>query len=115
MIIRLYANENFPLPVVEELRGLGYDVQTIQETGRANQELSDQDVLAAAAGENRALITLNRKHFIQLHRKSSIHQGIIVCALDLDFKGQAERIHTAIQSLDSLKGQLIRVNRPQQF
>lgn len=28
---RLYANENFPLPVVEALRRLGHDVLTIQE------------------------------------------------------------------------------------
>ncbi|MBI5602323.1 MAG: hypothetical protein HY879_03125 [Deltaproteobacteria bacterium] len=30
---RLYANENFPYPVVEELRRLGQDVLTIKETG----------------------------------------------------------------------------------
>lgn len=30
---RLYSNENFPLQVVEELRRLGHDVLTIQETG----------------------------------------------------------------------------------
>ena len=33
---RLYANENFPFPVVEELRKLGHDVLTIQETGKAD-------------------------------------------------------------------------------
>ena len=38
---RLYSNENFPLQVVEELRRLGHDLLTIQETGRANQSLSD--------------------------------------------------------------------------
>jgi hypothetical protein len=32
---KLYSNENFPLPVVEELRQLGHDVLTIQETGKA--------------------------------------------------------------------------------
>jgi len=36
---RLYANENFPLPVVEELRRLGHDVLTIQETGKAGQSV----------------------------------------------------------------------------
>lgn len=34
---RFYANENFPLPVVEELRRLGHDVLTIQETGHPDQ------------------------------------------------------------------------------
>ncbi len=35
---RLYADENFPLPVVEELRRLGHDVFTIHEDGKANQQ-----------------------------------------------------------------------------
>lgn len=36
---RLYANENFPLLVVQELRNKGHDVLTIQETGRAEQAI----------------------------------------------------------------------------
>ncbi len=32
---RIYANENFPLPVVEELRRLGHDVVTSLESGNA--------------------------------------------------------------------------------
>ena len=36
-MVRLYANENLPLPVVEELRLLGHDVLTIQETGQAQR------------------------------------------------------------------------------
>lgn len=43
---RLYSNENFPLRVVEELRKLGHDVLTIQETGKANQKYPDDAVLA---------------------------------------------------------------------
>lgn len=39
---RLYANENFPLPVVNELRRWGHDVLTIQETGRARQSVPDE-------------------------------------------------------------------------
>lgn len=66
---RLYSNENFPLPVVEELRRLGHDVLTIQETGQVGQAMSDEAVLAFARAEGRALLTLNRKHFIRLHRQ----------------------------------------------
>ena len=109
---RLYANENFPLPVVEELRRLGHDVLTIQETGMANQEYSDEEVLAAAKADNRAVLTINRKDFRHLHRRSTHHKGIIICTADLDFIGQARRIHEAIKGYDSLEGQLIRVNRP---
>ena len=39
---KLYANENFPFPVVEELRKLGHDVLTVQESGKAGQALSVQ-------------------------------------------------------------------------
>jgi hypothetical protein len=33
---RLYANENFPHPVVDVLRRLGHDVVTIQEADRGS-------------------------------------------------------------------------------
>ena len=32
---RLYADEQYPLPVVEFLRPLGHDVLTVQEAGNA--------------------------------------------------------------------------------
>jgi hypothetical protein len=35
----LYADENVPLRLVEELRRLGLDVLTALEDGRANQSL----------------------------------------------------------------------------
>jgi predicted nuclease of predicted toxin-antitoxin system len=109
---RLYSNENFPLPVVEKLRALGHDVLTIQESGKADQALPDDEVLKFATAENRVVLTLNRRHFIPLHRKDRTHSGIIVCTFDADFAGQAERIHKAIGGQSSLNGQLIRVNRP---
>ena len=109
---RLYANENFPLPVVLELRRLGHDVLTVQETGKAGLAMPDEAVLAFATGDARAVLTINRKHFLRLHRRDASHAGIIVCTLDLDFPGQARRIHEAIGTLPVLAGQLLRVNRP---
>ncbi len=109
---RFYSNENFPLPVAETLRTLGHDVLTIQETGRANQSLPDKDVLEFATKEQRAVLTLNRLHFIRLHREQPNHAGIVVCTFDPDFAAQAERIHEAVAGKESLAGQLMRVNRP---
>ncbi len=45
---RLYADEQYPYPVVELLRVLGHDVLTVQEAGKANQKIPDSDVLAFA-------------------------------------------------------------------
>ena len=73
---RLYANENFPMPVVEELRRIGHDVLTIQETGKVGQSIPDEEVLAFASADNRAVLTLNRKHFIHLHSSNPEHNGI---------------------------------------
>ena len=111
---KLYSNENFPLPAVVELRRLGHDVLTVAEAGKAEQAIPDDEVLAFATEQERAVLTINRKHFIALHRTSPDHAGIIVCTLDADFIGQAKRIDAALQETAELKGQLIRVNRPQQ-
>jgi len=108
---RLYANKNFSLPSVEELRRLGHDVLTMMETGQVGQAIPDEAVLTFAQ-EERALLTLNRKHFVRLHKACSDHAGIIVCSFDPDFVSLAHRIHTAIESRTSLKGQLIRISRP---
>ncbi len=109
---RLYSNENFPLPSVEELRKLGHDVLTIQEIGEAGQSVPDEDVLAFAVNEHRALLTFNRKHFIRLHRQDANHSGVIVCTFDSDFVALAHRIHEAIEAHPQLASQLIRINRP---
>ncbi len=110
---RLYSNENFPLPVVTRLRALGHDVLTIQEAGQADQALPDEEVLAFATREHRAVLTLNRLHFMRLHRQQPRPAGIIVCKFDPDFEAQAERIHRVLIGQGALAGQLLRVNRAQ--
>lgn len=109
---RLYSNENFPIPVVEVLRELGHDILTIQECGRGNEAVSDEDVLALAISEERAVLTLNRRDFIRLHNERPDHAGIIVCTVDPDFAAQAQRIHAAIEQTPNLHGELMRINRP---
>src|SRR4051794_15488855 len=110
---RLYTNENFPLPVVEELRRLDHDVLTSHEAGNAARSVPDDEVLAFAIDERRILLTLNRLHFIRLHRTTPAHSGIIVCTFDLDFPALAGRIDQVLSESSMLDGQLLRVNRPQ--
>jgi predicted nuclease of predicted toxin-antitoxin system len=95
-MICFYANENFPFPVVQELRKLGYNIITVQETGLAGQALSDIEVLSYAIKKNCVLLTLNRKHFISLHLKNQDHKRIIVCTFDPDFSALANHIHETI-------------------
>ena len=108
---RLYANENFPRLVVLELRWFGHDVLTVQETGQAGQSLPDEAVLRFATEDRRAVVTLNRLHFLRLHQRQPNHAGIIICTFDPDFLGQAARIHAAISATVNLNGCLLRVNR----
>jgi predicted nuclease of predicted toxin-antitoxin system len=108
----LYADENFPLRVVQELRQLGFDVLTAFEDGLANRSTGDMELLARATETGRAVLTLNRVDFIRLHQEGSDHNGIIVCTEDPDRVGQARRIVRAIAEVGELKGHLIRVYRP---
>jgi hypothetical protein len=116
--LSLYVNENFPMPAVEELRLLGYDVLTTMEAGTAGQAVPDEEVLEFARKQQRVLVTLNRKHFIHLHRLRPDHAGIIACTFDPDFVRLARWIDAAIEGIigtegsAQLSGQLVRVNRP---
>jgi predicted nuclease of predicted toxin-antitoxin system len=110
-VARLYADENFPRPVVEALRTLAHDVLTMQETGTAGAAMSDREVLSFAISQARAVLTINRRDFIRLHATDPAHAGIIVCTLDLDFAGQAARIDAAVAAHTELRGLLLRVNR----
>jgi hypothetical protein len=109
----IYANENFPLPVVMELRRLGHNVLTTHESGRAGLRISDEDMLAFAVGEKRILVTFNRRHFVRLHQEHPNHCGIIVCTVDSNMPALAERIHEAVLATPNLAGRLIRISRPQ--
>lgn len=115
----LYADEQFPKKATIALRLLGHDVLTVQEAGNGNQKIPDEDVLAFAIVQDRAVLTLNRSDFIRLHKQSSDHAGIIVCSENTNFERLAEKIHQAIYNVadvdlyleNRLNGQLIRVYR----
>lgn len=107
-----YANENFPRRTVEALRALGHDVLTTQEAGNAGQAIPDDEVLDFATRAGRAVLTLNRRDFIRLHKHGMAHAGIVVCSADTDTAAQATRVHDAVSALSTLAGQLVRVNQP---
>jgi hypothetical protein len=108
----LYADENFPGPVVRHLRTLGHDVLTAQEDGRAHQKIPDADVLTRATALGRAVLTNDRRDYHRLHAADPGHAGIVTCTRDLDFPALGDRIHAAITALPTLAGQLVKVVRP---
>lgn len=110
-MVLLYADENFPLPVVKNLTNMGYNVLTAQAAGKENLQIPDEEVLAFAVNNGRAVLTRNRRDFIRLHIANSNHEGIIVCTEDSNFVGVANRIHGTISTTESLKNKLIRINR----
>lgn len=110
--MRFYADENFALAVVVELRRLGHDVLTAFEDDRANQKISDEKVLERASELGRAVLTINRKDFKRLHDANNNHAGIFICTFDADFGGQANRINDICQDMPEVSANLIRIYRP---
>lgn len=110
-MVRLYADEQFPFPVVQRLRAYGYDILTVQEAGQANRRIPDEQVLQFAVSQDRAVITQNRRDFVKLHNQSSAHAGIVVCSKNLDWDAYTTQIHRALSGQDNIAGQLLRVTR----
>ena len=73
----LYADENVPLAVIEELQRLEHDVLTAYEDGRANQAVPDDKVLLRATELGRAVLTFNRQDYKRLHGAHPQHAGIV--------------------------------------
>jgi predicted nuclease of predicted toxin-antitoxin system len=111
-LARLYTDENFPLPVVEFLRAFGHDILTAMDAGNANQRIPDEEVLAFATSNARAVLTRNRRDFMRLHKLQPNHAGIIVCTENPDFAQMATLIHETISDIEVFTSRLIRVNRP---
>ncbi len=108
---RLYTDENFPEPVVIALRAMGHDVLTAMQAGNANQKVPDAELLAFATGMGRAVLTLNRRDFLRLHRANASHQGIVACTADAQYDRQARHIDEALTRVTSCAGELIRITK----
>jgi hypothetical protein len=113
-MIDLYSNENFPFDMVLALRQLDYNVLTSHDADQANQGIPDDEVLAFAQQQTRAIITLNCDDFLTLHRSGIQHSGIIICKEDRDDIGQVQALHIYLQSHTDLTNRLIRVKKQNQ-
>lgn len=116
---RLFADEQFPARIVSLLRrSHGHDVKTVQQTNQSKYGDGKEDrlVLQIAMDEQRAVLTLNRKHFRQLHQDCGWHWGIISVVRSDNPKRDADLIDEAIkwtlQKHGTLRGHYIAVPPP---
>jgi len=106
---RLLADEDFKAAVRERLVELGHDVQSALQAGIANVRTADNELLARATADRRAVLTHNRIDYVRLHRVTPGHGGIIVCKQYPDAGELADQIHAALEPIPSTEDLLIRV------
>jgi predicted nuclease of predicted toxin-antitoxin system len=80
LFVELYLDEDVSVLVAELLRARGFSVKTTQEAGRKSTR--DEDQLAYAVSQRRALLTHNRDDFARLAEEyftgGRRHYGIII-------------------------------------
>ena len=89
--------------VANALVRLGYDVESCQRAGRANQGISDADQLAYATEQGRAILTFNVADFDRLDRqwkaRGRVHAGIIVSVQIIHVPELARRIQLHLDTV----------------
>jgi len=106
---QFFADEDFSLQVVSELRRLGHDVLTVRDIGKASQRWPDEELFFFAVAQRRTILTKNRRHFFTLHRRHPDHHGIIACTENPDVRAMTRMIQETILSRPQLRGEYIRI------
>ena len=80
LFVRLYLDRHINIRLAVDLRGRGYDALTTQDAKK--DTASDEEQLAFATAEGRAILTFNIRAFAPLHAEwqaaARLHAGIIV-------------------------------------
>ncbi len=80
LFVRLYFDRHIMARLARDLRGHGFDVLTTEQAGF--DTAADEQQLAFATGEGRAILTFNIRDFAPLHEQwlkaGRSHAGIIV-------------------------------------
>lgn len=90
----------------DAMRMRGYDVSSCHGEGRANHGIADEEQLAFAASEGRAIYTFNASDFRRIHgRWQSIgreHAGIILSEdLNHDLAEMIRRLQVHLSTVDA--------------
>ena len=94
--IRIFTDEMVNPRVAWALSRLGYDVESCQRAGRANQQISDESQLAYATEQGRAVLTFNVGDFLRLDQRWKLqgrtHAGIITARQVLSLAELTRRV-----------------------
>ena len=108
LFVRLYIDADISYKLAQALRGRGFDAVAAREVGMA--EASDDEQMAYAAAEGRAILTCNAQDFTPIFRdywrKQRSHSGVIVS----EQLGLGEMLRRAIQFLNSVTADEMRNN-----
>ncbi len=63
----MYLNENITDEVSQRLRNKGYDAISSHEAGKDSEE--DEEQIAYAVSQERAIVTISKKDFIVIHKE----------------------------------------------
>ena len=96
-MIKLYADEQFPLPVVKILRNLEYDILTVQDAGKADQKIPDPQVLVYATSLNRAVLTMNRRDLFAYILKS-LNINVLLFVEVIQTRKKLPKLYTIISA-----------------
>jgi|CXWK01.1.fsa_nt_gi predicted nuclease of predicted toxin-antitoxin system len=100
IFVRLYIDADISYKLAQALRGRGFDAMAAHEVGMA--EASDDEQMAYAAAEGRAILTCNAQDFTPIFRdywrNQRSHNGVIVS----EQLGLGEMLRRVIKFLNSV-------------
>ena len=76
-VIRFYADQHIPQPIVDGLRRRGIDILTAQDANRCG--FTDPEQLAFATANRRVMFSFD-SDFLAIHQAGTIHAGIAWCS-----------------------------------
>jgi predicted nuclease of predicted toxin-antitoxin system len=107
---RLYLDEDVNPELARILRTLGYDVTSVHEAG--TREQSDDEQLARAADEGRAILTFNYADFLELGRAWFLagrpHAGIVVSFHQYSRRELGELLRAVLSLLNAVSAEELR-------
>jgi len=110
LYVRLYLDEDVSRDIVENLRQRGFDVLSARDAGQLH--LDDDEQLAFAVAQGRALVTHNRHDFELRHQRylsaGLPHFGIIIAKRRASDAAVVHKLLTLLDTVtaDEMRGQL---------